>query len=101
MSPSCSRAWTSAGDPAPALPPAPVGDRRGMRVLSHFGFDQICFRTDSIEATLERFAAIGVTPRNEVMDFHDRKLVFLNGPDGVVIELAEWTITPPLPRRQA
>jgi hypothetical protein len=27
---------------------------------------------------------------NEVMDFHDRKLVFLAGPDGVTIELAQW-----------
>jgi hypothetical protein len=24
------------------------------------------------------------------MDFHSRKLVFLNGPEGVTIELAEW-----------
>jgi len=31
----------------------------------------------------------GVTPRNEVFDFHDRRLVFLDGP-GVVVELAEW-----------
>ncbi len=34
--------------------------------------------------------ANGVAPRNEVMDFHDRRLVFLDGP-GVVVELAEWT----------
>jgi len=24
------------------------------------------------------------------MDFHDRRLVFVEGPAGVVIELAEW-----------
>jgi len=24
------------------------------------------------------------------MDFHSRKLVFLNGPEGITIELAEW-----------
>ena len=28
-------------------------------------------------------------PRNEIMDFHERRLVFLDGP-GVVVELAEW-----------
>ena len=32
----------------------------------------------------------GISPRNDVMDFHDRRLVFLDGP-GVVVELAEWT----------
>ncbi len=79
----------------------PLAIDGGSGVLSRSGFNHICFRTHSIEASLKRFAAIGVTPRNEIMDFHDRKLVFLNGPDGVVVELAEWTITPPPPHRQA
>jgi hypothetical protein len=29
--------------------------------------------------------------RNRPMVFHDRKLVFLEGPEGIVVELAEWT----------
>jgi len=24
------------------------------------------------------------------MDFHDRKLVFLRGPEGITVELAQW-----------
>ena len=28
------------------------------------------------------------------MDFHDRRLVFLVGPGGVTIELAEWVTSP-------
>ena len=40
--------------------------------------------------TLARLATAGVAPRNEPMVFHDRKLVFLNGPGDVVVELAEW-----------
>jgi hypothetical protein len=28
--------------------------------------------------------------RNEVMDFHSRKLVFVKGSEGVTIELVEW-----------
>jgi hypothetical protein len=28
--------------------------------------------------------------RNEIMQFHDRKLVFLSGPEGVTVELAQW-----------
>jgi len=62
--------------------------------LARSGFNHICFRTDDLDATLERFAAIGYKPRNTIMEFHDRRLVFLDGPAGVVIELAEWT-TPP------
>jgi len=42
-----------------------------------------------LDATLAHLAAHGVDPRNEIMDFHDRRLVFLDGP-GVVVELAEW-----------
>jgi hypothetical protein len=37
-----------------------------------------------------RLKAHGVQLRNEVMDFHNRKLVFLSGPEGVAVELAEW-----------
>jgi hypothetical protein len=28
--------------------------------------------------------------RNEMMTFHDRKLVFLEGPEGITVELAQW-----------
>jgi hypothetical protein len=52
---------------------------------------------DDLDDTLGRFAVLGHVPRNTVMDFHDRRLVFLDGPAGVVVELAEWKIVPPLP----
>jgi hypothetical protein len=32
----------------------------------------------------------GIELRNEIMEFHDRKLVFLSGPEGVTVELAQW-----------
>jgi catechol 2,3-dioxygenase-like lactoylglutathione lyase family enzyme len=67
--------------------------------LARTGFNHVCFRTDDLDATLADFAAIGVKPQNEIMDFHDRRIVFLPGPAGVVFELAEWRVTPPLPRR--
>jgi hypothetical protein len=34
--------------------------------------------------------AAGVRLRNQPMTFHDRKLVFLEGPEGITVELAEW-----------
>jgi hypothetical protein len=50
--------------------------------------------TSRFDALLDVLADAGVKPRNRPMLFHDRKLVFLNGPSNVVIELAEW-LTPP------
>lgn len=65
--------------------------------LGRSGFNHVCFRIDDLDDTLKRFAAIGRRPRNAVMEFHDRRLVFLDGPAGVVVELAEWKVAPPLP----
>lgn len=61
--------------------------------LARTGFSHVCFRVNDLTSTLDRLATAGITPRNEVMHFHDRDLVFLRGPGGVVIELAEWRTT--------
>ncbi len=68
----------------------PVADvDPGARSLDRTGFNHVCFRVSDLDAMLAHLAEHGVTPRNEVFDFHDRRLVFLDGP-GVVVELAEW-----------
>ena len=41
-------------------------------------------------APIAKVTAAGVKLRNQPMVFHDRKLVFLEGPDGIVVELAQW-----------
>jgi catechol 2,3-dioxygenase-like lactoylglutathione lyase family enzyme len=58
--------------------------------LTKLGFNHVCFAVDDLEAEVARLKAAGVRLRNEVMDFHNRKLVFLWGPEGVTVELAEW-----------
>ncbi len=68
-------------------PPIVVDEGAGR--LDRTGFNHLCFRVSDLDATLEHLAANGVRPRNDVLDYHDRKLVFLDGP-GVVVELAEW-----------
>jgi catechol 2,3-dioxygenase-like lactoylglutathione lyase family enzyme len=68
--------------------PAAAPDE-GAGSLSRIGFSHVCFRVEDLDATLAHLADHGIRPRNEVMDFHDRRLVFLDGP-GVVVELAEW-----------
>lgn len=61
-----------------------------LTTLRQVGFNHLCLATDDLDADLARLAAAGIAPRNAMMEFHDRRLVFLNGPDGVVIELAQW-----------
>ena len=67
-------------------PPAPD---EGAGTLTRVGFNHVCFRVNDLDAMLAHLAAHGIAPRNEVMDFHDRRLVFLDGP-GIVVELAQW-----------
>ncbi len=67
-------------------PPIKVDAATGT--LDRTGFNHVCFRVNDMAAMLEHLAANGITPRNEIFDYHDKKLVFLDGP-GVVVELAE------------
>lgn len=69
--------------------PAPLPDP-AIRNLTKLGFNHVCFAVDDLEAEVARLTAQGVQLRNAVMDFHGRKLVFLSGPEGVTVELAEW-----------
>jgi catechol 2,3-dioxygenase-like lactoylglutathione lyase family enzyme len=69
--------------PDPLVDPA-AGD------LTKVGFNQVCFAVEDLDAEVARLKAGGVRLRNEVMEFHDRKLVFLSGPEGITVELAEW-----------
>ena len=69
--------------------PDPLPDP-AIRNLTKLGFNHICFAVDDLEAEVARLKAKGVKLRNDVMEFHSRKLVFLSGPEGVTVELSEW-----------
>ena len=69
--------------------PDPLPDAH-IRDLYKLGMNHICFAVDDIEAEVAKFRAGGFTTRNEIMDFHSRKLVFLEGPEGVTVELSQW-----------
>jgi len=58
--------------------------------LDRIGFNHVCFAVDDIDGVVAKVTAAGVRLRNQMMTFHDRKLVFLEGPEGITIELAEW-----------
>jgi hypothetical protein len=42
---------------------------------------------------MERLRAAGFTPRSDILDFHHRRLIFFDGPEGVTVELSEWQIS--------
>ena len=69
--------------------PEPLPDPNIER-LEKVGFNHVCFAVDDIEAEVARLRAHGIVMRNELMDFHSRKLIFLKGPEGITVELSEW-----------
>jgi catechol 2,3-dioxygenase-like lactoylglutathione lyase family enzyme len=69
-------------------PSATIDDGSGN--LARTGFNHVCFRVPNLDETLATMVEAGIGPRSEPMSFHNRKLVFLDGPSDVVIELAEW-----------
>lgn len=58
--------------------------------LAKTGYNHICFAVTDLESEVKRLTAHGVALRSEILDFHARKLVFLSGPEGITVELAEW-----------
>jgi catechol 2,3-dioxygenase-like lactoylglutathione lyase family enzyme len=71
------------------LHPEPLADAH-IRDLHKMGMNHICFAVDNVEAEVAALKARGFETRNEIMEFHSRKLVFIDGPEGVTVELAEW-----------
>jgi len=69
--------------------PAPLPDPN-IDHLNKLGFNHVCFAVDDLDAEVAKLKAAGVELRNQVMDFHSRKLVFLRGPEDITVELAEW-----------
>lgn len=69
--------------------PDPIPDPN-ITKLNKLGFNHVCFAVGDLEAELRKLRANGVEPKNEIMDFHDRKLVFIPGPEGITLELLQW-----------
>jgi catechol 2,3-dioxygenase-like lactoylglutathione lyase family enzyme len=58
--------------------------------LARPGFNHLCFAVNDIEQLAETLRNAGVKFRNELMTFHERKLLFVEGPERITIEFAEW-----------
>ncbi len=69
--------------------PDPLPDAH-IRDLYKIGMNHVCFAVDNVADEVAKLKSHGFNTRNEIMDFHSRKLVFVDGPEGVTVELAEW-----------
>lgn len=69
--------------------PDPIPDPH-INDLNKLGYNHVCFAVDDIEAEVARLKTHGVKFRNDIMDFHNRKLIYFYGPEGVTLELAQW-----------
>jgi len=69
--------------------PDPLPDPQ-IRNLAKLGMNHICFAVDDVAEEVAKLEAAGFHARSAIMDFHARKLVFIDGPEGVTVELAEW-----------
>jgi catechol 2,3-dioxygenase-like lactoylglutathione lyase family enzyme len=61
-----------------------------IRNLNKLGMNHVCFAVEDLDAETDRLRAAGFTPRSDILDFHDRRLIFFDGPEGVTVELSEW-----------
>jgi hypothetical protein len=69
--------------------PAAVADPH-IRDLHKMGLNHVRFVVDDIYSVVSTMRDNGYQTRNDIMEFHSRKLVFLVGPAGVTIELSLW-----------
>jgi catechol 2,3-dioxygenase-like lactoylglutathione lyase family enzyme len=69
--------------------PAALADPQ-IRDLHKIGLNHVCFAVDDIDAAVATMRDNGYETRNDIMQFHARKLVFLVGPGGTTIELSQW-----------
>jgi catechol 2,3-dioxygenase-like lactoylglutathione lyase family enzyme len=69
--------------------PEPLSDQN-ITKLNKLGYNHVCFAVDNIEKQVSELKEQGITTRNQIMDFHSRKLVYIFGPEDITVELAEW-----------
>jgi len=53
-------------------------------------YNHLAFRVDDIEAVSAHLVANGVTMLSDEMDYISRKLRFIEGPEGITLELVQW-----------
>ena len=57
--------------------------------LDKLGYNHICFAVDNLDQEIELLKKHGVVILSDILNFHERKLVYISGPSGIIIELAQ------------
>jgi catechol 2,3-dioxygenase-like lactoylglutathione lyase family enzyme len=69
--------------------PEPQQDATIHRLDKH-GYNHLCFAVDDIQKEIEKLERNNVKILSDLLDFNDRILVYFEGPDGIILELAQW-----------
>jgi catechol 2,3-dioxygenase-like lactoylglutathione lyase family enzyme len=59
--------------------------------LRRRGYNHLAFRVDDIAAATRHLVANGVKMLSDEMDYISRRLRFFEGPEGITLELVEWS----------
>ncbi|WP_299583962.1 VOC family protein [uncultured Microbulbifer sp.] len=58
--------------------------------LARPGYNHLCFRVDNIELSINHLRKNGVRIRSPILEYLNRKLVYIEGPEFITVELSEW-----------
>ncbi|WP_226643937.1 VOC family protein [Microbulbifer variabilis] len=58
--------------------------------LARPGYNHLCFRVENIELAVDHLKKNGVRIRSDILEYLHRKLVYIEGPEYITVELAEW-----------
>ncbi|WP_444920552.1 VOC family protein [Microbulbifer sp. CnH-101-G] len=58
--------------------------------LARPGYNHLCFRVENIELAVDHLRKNGINIRSHIMEYLHRKLVYIEGPEYITVELAEW-----------
>jgi catechol 2,3-dioxygenase-like lactoylglutathione lyase family enzyme len=68
----------------------PAGERPPPFPANEFGLRHLCFEIADVAGTVARLRQEGFEPVGEVQDYGDSwRLVYVRGPEGLIVELAE------------
>ncbi|GAB2892493.1 VOC family protein [Microbulbifer echini] len=62
----------------------------GLANLARPGYNHLCFRVDNIELSIKYLKKNGIRIRSNILEYLNRKLVYIDGPDYITVELSEW-----------
>ncbi|WP_444918638.1 VOC family protein [Microbulbifer sp. JMSA003] len=57
--------------------------------LARPGYNHLCLKVDNLNEALKYLSKQGISTRSGILEYQDKKLAFLLGPENITVELAE------------